>query len=194
MESTGAQSGPAAAEEAALARRIASGPAGDVEEAETELYRRLAPRVRLYGLRHLRDPEAAADLVQDVLLMTLERLRAGRVREPERLASFVLGMCRMVVWDQRRKSERHRRLLSQFGDSLPVTDVSVAPELDTDRLESCLRRLAERDRTVIVMAFGVERSTEEIAGELGISAAHVRVIRHRALGRLRECMEGKASR
>lgn len=32
--------------------------------------RRLAPRVRLYGLRHLRDPAAADDLVQDVLLMT----------------------------------------------------------------------------------------------------------------------------
>ena len=38
---------------------------------------RLAPRVRLYGLRHLRDPQAAADLAQQVLLMTLERLRAG---------------------------------------------------------------------------------------------------------------------
>ena len=46
--------------------------------AETELYRRLAPRVRLYGLRHLREPHAAADLVQQVLLMTLERLRAGK--------------------------------------------------------------------------------------------------------------------
>ena len=29
------------------------------EAAESELYRRFAPRVRLYGLRHLRDEDAA---------------------------------------------------------------------------------------------------------------------------------------
>ena len=50
----------------------------------------MAPRIRLYGLRHLRDEQAAADLVQQVLMMTIESLRAGKVRDPgkilERLA------------------------------------------------------------------------------------------------------------
>ena len=59
--------------------------------AETEFYRRLAPRVRLYGLKHLRDAQAASDLVQQVLMLTLERLRAGELRDPERLVSFVFG-------------------------------------------------------------------------------------------------------
>ena len=45
-----------------LARRVAA--AGeDAAEAEGELRRRLAPRVRLYGLRHLRDAAAADDLM-----------------------------------------------------------------------------------------------------------------------------------
>jgi RNA polymerase sigma-70 factor (ECF subfamily) len=65
-----------ALDEGALARRIAGAGRAPESAAEAELYRRLAPRVRLYGLRHLRDPQAAADLVQQVLLMTLERLRA----------------------------------------------------------------------------------------------------------------------
>jgi RNA polymerase sigma-70 factor, ECF subfamily len=33
-------------------------------EAEAEMCRRLAPRIRLYGLCHLRDEQAAADLTQ----------------------------------------------------------------------------------------------------------------------------------
>src|SRR4029079_19349709 len=74
----------AALDDGALARRVAAAGGGPDSAAEAELYRRLAPRVRLYGLRHLRDRAAAADLVQQVLLMTLERLRAGEVREPER--------------------------------------------------------------------------------------------------------------
>src|SRR5262245_54167125 len=75
----------------ALARRVtAAAPQVDVA-AESELCRRFAPRIRLYGLRHLRSEAAAADLIQDVLLMTLQKLRAGAVREPDRLASFILG-------------------------------------------------------------------------------------------------------
>jgi len=82
------------ATDADLAREIAAAAPGEAREAEGELYRRLAPRVRLYGLRHLRDEQAAADLMQQVLLMTIESLRAGRVRDPEKLASFVLGAAR----------------------------------------------------------------------------------------------------
>ena len=70
------------ASDAELAGRVRGGD----RAAEAELFRRLAPRVRLYGLRHLRDPAAADDLVQDVLLMTFDSLRAGKVREHERKA------------------------------------------------------------------------------------------------------------
>ena len=45
---------------------------------------------------------AADDLVQEVLVLTLERLRAGKVRDPDRLASFVLGTCRLIVRNLRR--------------------------------------------------------------------------------------------
>ena len=69
--------------DADLVRRI--GPGGDTD-AEGELYRRMAPRVRLYGLRHLRDESASDDLTQQVLITTLEALRTGRLREPEKLA------------------------------------------------------------------------------------------------------------
>ena len=54
----------------ALARRIAGGLPGSTDAEEAELYRRFAPRVRLYGRRHLQNDAAADDLAQDVLLLT----------------------------------------------------------------------------------------------------------------------------
>ena len=102
-------------EDAELVRQISSG--SDCE-AEAELFRRMAPRIRLYGLRHLRDEHAAEDLAQQVLITTLEALRAGRLREPEKLASFVLGTCRMTVLGLRRGAQRKERLLEQFGSDL----------------------------------------------------------------------------
>jgi RNA polymerase sigma-70 factor (ECF subfamily) len=175
-------------EDAELARRIAA--AGDRTDpaAETELYRRLAPRVRLYGLRHLRDPHAAHDLVQQVLLTTLERLRAGEVREPERIASFVLGMCRMTVMEIRRGAWRREQLLEKWGDP---TEAYEAPEplaLDEERLNRCLQALAERERSVVALSFFAEQDGDEVGRALGLKAGNVRVIRHRALAKLRECM------
>lgn len=171
--------------DAELVRQIAS---GSNREAEGELFRRMAPRIRLYGLRHLRDESASEDLTQQVLITTLEALRSRRLREPEKLASFVLGTCRMTVLDLRRGAQRKQRLLEQFGAGLlPPTQASVS-HLDHDQLSRCVQNLKERERTVVVMTFYDEETGADVASFLGVSEANVRVIRHRAIHQLRECM------
>ena len=162
--------------------------AGNDPEAEAELFRRMAPRIRLYGLRHLRDEQAAQDLAQQVLLTTLEALRAGRLREPEKLASFVLGTCRMTVLDLRRSAQRRERLLGQFGPELLTPVQWSKPQLDHERLTRCVQGLKERERAAVVMTFYDEKSGEDVASFLGVSEANLRVIRHRAIHQLRDCM------
>ena len=173
-------------DDAELVRRIGAGPDQD---AEAELFRRMAPRVRLYGLRRLRDVAASDDLTQQVLLTTIQALRAGRLREPAKLASFVLGTCRMTVLDLRRGHARRSRLLQQFGGDSPAL-AAPPPEarLDHDRLAHCVQALSERERTVVVMTFYDEESGADVASLLGVSEANVRVIRHRAIHRLRDCL------
>src|SRR5690606_17747092 len=61
-------------DETSLARRIiARAPESDAA-AEAALCRRLGPRIRLFGLKHLRDAAAAKDLMQDVLVLLLTKL------------------------------------------------------------------------------------------------------------------------
>jgi RNA polymerase sigma-70 factor (ECF subfamily) len=176
---------------AGLARTIAAAPPGTAADEEARLYRALAPRVRLYGLKHLRDGARADDLAQQVLLITLERLRSGEIREPERIVSFVLGTSRTMVIDLMRGERRRRDLIERFPPQ--VTGVAAPAEsLDLDRLGVCLDRLSERARAVVTMTFYAERDAAEIAAELTLSAANVRVMRHRALAQLRLCMEGAA--
>lgn len=161
---------------------------GKNREAEAELAQRMAPRIRLYGLRHLRNEHAAEDLMQQVLITTLEALRAGRLREPEKLASFVMGTCRMTVLDLRRGAQRKERLLEQFGTDLLPPVQPVLPQLDHERLARCVQNLKERERAVVVMSFYDEKTSGDVAGFLGVSEANVRVIRHRAVHLLRDCM------
>ena len=169
--------------DADFAPRIAEGD----REAEAEFCRRMGPRIRLYGLRHLRSASAADDLVQQVLVTVLEALRASRLQEPAKLAHFVLGTCRMTVLDSRRTSRRQEELLARFGDDL-VPDPPRLPALDDRQLARCVQALSERERSVVVMTFYDEHTAAETARSLGLSEANVRVIRHRALQQLRDCM------
>jgi RNA polymerase sigma-70 factor (ECF subfamily) len=176
--------------EAELACRIAQ---CEAPEAEAELYRLLAPRVRRYGLRHLRDAHAASDLMQHVMVLTLEQLRAGQVREPERIVSFVFGACRTTVMEMQRRQQRRDALLERHGEVLAIADIAAPPRHDAERMADCLERLSERERTVILLSFYEEHDSEEVAGALGLSAGNVRVIRHRGIARLRGCMEARAA-
>lgn len=171
--------------DAEIALRIAG---GSDHEAEAELYRRMRPRVRLYGLRHLRDPHAADDLVQQVLMQTLLVLREGRLRELEKVASFVLGMCRVTVKDHWRNAKRRAMLLEQFGGDVPMAGHAPGPRLDHEKLARCVQGLKERERAVVAMSFYDEQTGADVAHFLGVSEVNARVIRHRAIQQLRGCL------
>ena len=168
-----------------LVTRIAG---GSDPEAEGEFCRMMGPRIRLYGLRHLRNSQSADDLVRQVLITALQTLRTGGLREPEKLASFVLGTCRMTVLDQRRGVLRRQQLLDQFGVEMLAPVPLPGPRLDHEKLANCVQGLKERERAVIVMSFYDQETAADVARFLSVSEANVRVIRHRAIHGLRNCM------
>jgi RNA polymerase sigma-70 factor, ECF subfamily len=65
--------------------------------------------------------------------------------------------------------------------------------LDGARLRGCLARLAERERTVLVLTFYADEPAAAIATRLGMSPENVRTVRHRAFARLRGCVTGAAA-
>jgi RNA polymerase sigma-70 factor (ECF subfamily) len=165
-------------------------PEADPVAQERVLWARFAGRVRHYGLRHLRNSREADDLVQQVLLAVLEALRAGRVADVTTLERYVLGTCRQLVWDVHRGERRRRGLVERLPAPAPVEpDVGSAERF---RLEQCFNRLPVRERSIVFMTFVEERTAGEIAEALSLSEGNVRVIRHRAMGRLQSCMEGRA--
>lgn len=155
---------------------------------EAELCRHFAPRIRLYGLKHLRDEDRARDLVQAVLVAVIEAVRAGRVEEPEHLDRFVLGVCRNLALHVHRTDRRGA--VPVAPDQLDIAAVLPAMEaLDVEALLHCLAALEVRARTVLQLSFYREKSADEIAAALATTAGNVRVLRHRAVAQLRDCME-----
>jgi RNA polymerase sigma-70 factor (ECF subfamily) len=171
-----------------LIRRI-SGGAGEGPAAEAEICRRFAPRIRLYGLKHLRDEDRAHDLVQAVLLAVLTAARGGRIEDPERADRFMLGTCRNMTLKLR---EVEARVVSE--DALkhvaaPGPDDGGPVTLDYAALIPCLGLLDPRARQVVSLSFLEQHPTDEVATRVGITVGNVRVVRHRAIASLRRCLD-----
>jgi RNA polymerase sigma-70 factor (ECF subfamily) len=187
---------PVDAADSEVARRIAA-RGEDAAAHEAELCRRFLNRARLYGLKHLRfDVTAAEDLAQQVMIAVLEALRAGRVEDLTRIDRFMLGTCRNVAHSmrraQKRRAETRQRLSAELG-SVVTPPWELVP---TRRVEDCLGALAPRETRVLQLLFQEGSTATETAGQLGTTAGNVRVIRHRAMARLRECVDagpGEAS-
>jgi len=99
------------------------------------------------------------------------------------------GISSMVVLDLRRGTQRREALLQEYARTQLLRVVEPLEPLDLIRLQDCLRRLPERERSVMVLTFYQEESSDSLAFTLGLTSANARVIRHRALRRLRDCME-----
>lgn len=173
------------APDAELVRRIAEGGV-EGRAAEATLCRRFAPRIRLYGLRHLRDEDRARDLVQAVLLVVLEAARAARIDDPARLDRYVLGTCR----NTRLRTQRQRARTEPATEELLASLEAESHErVDVTALMGCFDALELRSKQVVMMSFLEERSAEEVASTLSTTPGNVRVIRHRALAALRRCLD-----
>ena len=176
---------PMEAPDGELIRLIAAG-GDDAPAAEAELCRRFAPRIRLYGLRHLRSEDRARDLVQSVLLAVLQAARADRIADPDRADRFMLGTSRNVA---QRMRDGDKRAAGDDGLEQVAAPAETHDHVDVAALSRCMGRLDDRGRQVVMLSFNDERPSEEIAALLAISVGNVRVLRHRAIAALRRCLD-----
>ncbi|HVJ14885.1 MAG TPA: sigma factor-like helix-turn-helix DNA-binding protein [Polyangiaceae bacterium] len=162
---------------------------GGDRDAEREVCRRLTPAVRAFAERRLR-AASIEDFSHDVLVLLVEALREGRIQDPARIASFTLGICRNLARERARNDDRRRELAVRYG----LTEADLVAwdsplEVRRAHLEDCYSQLTERARRVIRATFCNDEADAEIAHALAISAANVRIVRHRSLAALRACLE-----
>lgn len=163
-------------------------PASDIDIASA--VQRMRPAIRAFARRRLSGADAD-ELVQDVTLLLVEALREGRVKELSALGSFTLGLCRNVVRDRARVAQRRAELWERYGPLEEPSHEGPGSQVLFNRgvLEDCLAQLTQRTRAVLKQAYVEDAPNPEIATALSLSEGNVRVIRHRALSQLRECLD-----
>ncbi len=148
----------------------------------------------LFRAAYNRWPDLAEVVAQGALALVYQQI--DRCHSPATFLAFALHKLRQAFKDELRARGKELSL-----DDLPVEEISrLDPEEDQKSSQSALEQQErlqilveaikelpdERQQKVILLKFFNGLSDEAIATRLQITPGHVRVLRHRALKRLRE--------
>jgi RNA polymerase sigma-70 factor, ECF subfamily len=170
-------------QQSALAERIRSREPA----AEEELVRLFSDRVMFLVLARTRDPEAARDVTQDVMLAVVRALREGHLREEERLAAFVYGTARNLINNYlRTRSRLPREDPIDAGLHLASMPDSVENSERVALVRRALGALDSTDRKILLLTLVEGLKPGEIAVRLGLTSEVVRTRKSRALKKTTE--------
>lgn len=154
------------------------------------LWNKYSTLVRGLLRRMLGSTSAVEDHVQDVFLRLFKDM--GRLREPSKLRSFIVGITMRVARSELRQRRARSWLRFERDEQLPQpaqppTDFGAAEAWA--RLECILARLDARSREVFVLRHVEGLSLNEVADALGCSIATVKRRDSKAKQRINAAVE-----
>lgn len=140
----------------------------------------------------LSDPDAVADVVQDVFVKALERLAA--LREADRFRPWLLSIARNAVVDRHRSVGR--RPITSLDAEFAVEPVEGGPSAEdlaelselAHLVAGCVAGLSRRDAIAVSMVTHLGLGPAEVSVALGVTRDTAKVIIHRARRRLRDAL------
>ena len=175
-----------------LSRRIRD---GDVS-AESELIRQFEPGLRVLLRRRTGgDHGLLQDLVQETLLVVIQRLRGDGIEDPEKLAAFAAQTARNLAIASLRKTERQRTDVdSEATERNPDTSrgvETIAEDFEAAlAVRALLRELPQpRDRLMLKRFYLEDHDKDIICQEMQLSEAAFNQALSRARRRFRQILE-----
>lgn len=160
------------------------------EEAFRVFYELTARPVRVYLARMTGNDRQADDLLQETYYRFLRSNAAFESEDHRR--NYLFRIATNLVRDQRRRPKVELPALERAAETVAApgethTDGRAADRIDVTRAMS---RLKPRERSLLWMAYAQGRSHEEIAASLGVKAASLKSMLHRARRRLAGVLTG----
>jgi RNA polymerase sigma-70 factor (ECF subfamily) len=176
-----------AAQAGQLVARILAGE----KSAESELVQQYSRGVSIILNRATGDRSLVEDLSQETFQLTLEKIRRGEVREPEKLSGFICSLARNLATDHYRRSPRSKLVtdpeaVELIAETAPSQLDRVLQTEKSKRVRQLLGELSERDREILQRFYIEEEDKDQICTDLKLSSLHFNRVLHRARERYRE--------
>lgn len=140
-----------------------------------------APALLRYAARLVNDPDAAQDVVQQVMIRYAS-LEAEKQPQPSKLKAWLYRSVHNQAVDLIRSDQRRKTVMEHHSVSLSIRDRMEWNH--NERLQEVLHRvhlLPENERQVLLLRLQEGFSYKEIAGVTGLTEGHVGYLLHQAV-------------
>ncbi len=167
--------------------KIRGGDGAGVEELYAALSGGACSRV----LRRL-DEQTAGDRLHEIMVIVLEAIRKGELRDPDRLMGFVWTVTRRRAATHIRSAIFQRRHSVALGYRELPAPREQSPEACTEhreRLEGVFKMLdslRSRDREILKRFYFSEQEPDQICGEMHLTETQFRLYKSRAIAKCYE--------
>ena len=141
------------------------------------------------------DHEVAADMLNDALCLTWEKLCAGQIEKPELIAGYVFQVAINLLHNRHRsvadRADRRADVehIDHFYATADATDQQIEEGI-TARVRRFIQSMTSlRDRTVLIRFYLNEEAKDSICADMGMTPLQFDKILHRARRRLRSLLE-----
>ena len=173
----------------ALAERIRAGDPG----AESELVGRYGAGLSYLLRKVTGNAVLSEDLLQETFRVALRRVRAGELREPEKLGGFLRQIAKNLARAEHRRGGRWESMDGAAADPVDPGESQLAQVIRTEEAGMVRRVLRElrslRDRQLLYRFYIAEEEKEEICRDLGLSSLNFNLVLFRARERFRKLVE-----
>ncbi len=150
--------------------------------------------------RITRDPEVAADILQDAIVTVLQKLHNGELTDRAQLAGYAYRVA-LNHWRNYRRKDKSAVSDPQETFELPDNTPGWKPaeSLESAQWAKLVTKLlaeirSERDRELLVRFYLHEESKERLCEVFGLTALHFNRVIDRARDRFRELLERRGLR
>ena len=157
------------------------------EAQKEEIYLAYQGKVYAYLQSKLNNRHTAEDLASEVFIKVYEKLEFFDETKAS-LSTWIYTIARNTLTDY----FRTRRVFSEVPEDIQSDSSVEADILNEEMLETlacALEQLDERTRDVIILHFYSGKTLKEIAMQMGVSYAYIKVLQNQAMEKLKIILE-----
>lgn len=154
------------------------------EELKTEIYENYSPKVMSYIWGKVGDKYTAEDLCSEVFLKVYSKLDTFDDTKAS-ISTWIYTIAHNQVIDYYRKN----KITEEVPEELSTDDDllgSVCNDETLNELANALKKLDERERSIIIERYYNNESLKDIAKKLDISYSYVKILHNSALKKMKQ--------
>lgn len=149
------------------------------EEFKTQIYQDYSQKVKGYILSKVNDYNLAEDLCSDVFVKVYEKLDTYDKNKAS-ISTWIYTIARNTLIDYYRSNKEELELKEEIA--IPEEDDDeICTQDNLDKLASCLEKLNDREKNIILLHYYKGLTLKEISEKMNISYVYAKVLHKKAI-------------